>query len=64
MTRPAKPYTSRLPAKATSSTSRLWPGSKRIAVPAAIFNRNPLQLHGRTVVHHWLHKNENANLPE
>ena len=39
---PFKPeYTRRSPASATSSTSRWSPGSKRTAVPAAMFNRNP-----------------------
>src|SRR3990167_11429224 len=41
MMRPAKPNTRRSPARSTSSTSRDWPGSKRTAVPAAIFRRIP-----------------------
>ena len=32
---------SRLPAKATSRTSRVWPGSKRTAVPAGMSRRKP-----------------------
>ena len=35
------PYTLRSPARATSSTVRSWPGSKRTAVPAAILSRIP-----------------------
>eukprot|EP01022_Parablepharisma_sp_SALTPOND_P030350 TRINITY_DN760_c2_g1_i1.p2 TRINITY_DN760_c2_g1~~TRINITY_DN760_c2_g1_i1.p2 ORF type:complete len:1290 (-),score=479.69 TRINITY_DN760_c2_g1_i1:1065-4934(-) len=36
-----KPQTRRSPASATSSTVRSWPGSKRTAVPAAMFRRMP-----------------------
>ena len=41
ITLPVKPYTLRAPASATSSTVRVWPGSKRTAVPAAMFSRKP-----------------------
>ncbi len=41
MTRPRNPYTRRSPASATSSTVRSCPGSKRTAVPAGMFSRNP-----------------------
>ncbi len=41
MTLPWKPNTRRAPASATSSTVRDWPGSKRTAVPAAMFRRMP-----------------------
>src|SRR4030095_9049828 len=40
-TRPLIPYTVRVPPSATNSTSRVSPGSKRTAVPAAIFRRIP-----------------------
>src|SRR5688572_4398229 len=40
-TRPLMPYTVRVPASATRSTSFVSPGSKRTAVPAAMFNRMP-----------------------
>ena len=36
ITFPWNPYTFRSPASATSVTSRVWPGSKRTAVPAAM----------------------------
>ena len=36
-----KPIAWRLPASATRRTSRFWPGSKRIAVPAAMSRRKP-----------------------
>jgi hypothetical protein len=36
-----KPNTLRSPARSTSSTVRRWPGSKRTAVPAAMFRRMP-----------------------
>lgn len=39
MTSPAKPKTRRSPARATSRTLRVWPGSKRTAVPAAMSRR-------------------------
>ena len=38
-TSPRKPWTIRAPAKATRRTSRLWPGSKRTAVPAGMSRR-------------------------
>src|SRR4029079_4238285 len=38
------PYTSRLPAKPTSCPSRVGPGSKRTAVPAAMSRRWPRAL--------------------
>ena len=41
ITRAAKPYTFLSPASLTSCTVRVWPGSKRTAVPAAIFRRQP-----------------------
>src|SRR6185295_17174320 len=34
-----KPWTSRLPANGMRRTSRVWPGSKRTAVPAAMSRR-------------------------
>ena len=40
---PSKPYTIAIAGEATSSTSRSWPGSKRTAVPAAMFRRKPLR---------------------
>ena len=40
-TRPFKPYTIRWPPSATSSTTRVSPGSKRTAVPARMFSRMP-----------------------
>ena len=39
ITWPLKPNTLRSPARATSSTVRVWPGSKRTAVPAAMLRR-------------------------
>ena len=44
MMAPLKPKTFLSPAKATSCTSRLWPGSNRTAVPAAISRRKPCAL--------------------
>src|SRR5690606_18733665 len=41
MMSPLKPNTLRSPARAINSTVRFWPGSKRTAVPAAIFSRQP-----------------------
>jgi len=41
MTAAVKPYTMRAPESATSSTVRSCPGSKRTAVPAAMFRRKP-----------------------
>ena len=41
MTRPLKPFYPRSPSSATSSTVRHCPGSKRTAVPAAMFRRKP-----------------------
>ena len=39
-----KPNTRRLPANGTRLTSRVWPGSKRTAVPAAMSSRQPRAL--------------------
>ena len=41
LTRLFNPWTSRIPANATTPTSRVSPGSKRTAVPAGMFSRNP-----------------------
>ncbi len=41
MTLALKPYTIRSPARAMSSIVRVWPGSKRTAVPAAMLSRRP-----------------------
>ena len=41
MTLAAEAVDVRLPASATSVTSRVWPGSKRTAVPAAMSSRMP-----------------------
>ena len=39
-----KPKTTRAPAIGTSWTSRVWPGSKRTAVPAGMSSRKPRAL--------------------
>ena len=39
ITSPRNPTASRLPAIATSRTVRVWPGSKRVAVPAGMSSR-------------------------
>src|SRR5262249_20860957 len=41
ITSPRKPCTMRLPAYGISATSRRWPGSKRMAVPAGMSSRRP-----------------------
>src|SRR5690606_140778 len=41
VTRPLKPKMRRAPPIGTSRTSRAWPGSNRIAVPAAMSRRMP-----------------------
>src|SRR5690606_39964817 len=38
---PSQPYTSPPPARRTSAICRVWPGTKRTAVPAGISRRNP-----------------------
>ena len=41
LTKPRKPNTWRSPLRSTNSTVRCWPGSKRTAVPDAMFRRMP-----------------------
>ena len=41
ITSPRNPTASRLPAISTSRTVRVWPGSKRVAVPAGMSRRKP-----------------------